>query len=264
MLKGSRRCVGFVKKLTTTKTFCSQLNVAVDDLRTWNPNLEQSEFIPSGSFVTLELSPTAAAAASSSPFVKITPFDQMLTAGVPAVPGWFPPMPPFPQANRDQAFGQFAYVDAPTAKEPDGIRITGGWDKANLGTVALPELAQVRSGTSGNITFYRGAHPQIRSLFASWRKAGLLALIKTWDGAYNPRYMRKATHIRKNLSNHAWGTAFDINASLNRLGQPPAALGTPGCVFELVEIAHQHGFYWGGHFRGTRPDGMHFEVARIL
>jgi D-alanyl-D-alanine carboxypeptidase len=29
-------------------------------------------------------------------------------------------------------------------------------------------------------------------------------------------------------------------------------------VRELVEIAYQHGFYWGGHF--SPLDGMHFEV----
>ena len=32
-------------------------------------------------------------------------------------------------------------------------------------------------------------------------------------------------------------------------------------VRELVPIAHDHGFYWGGHF--SRCDGMHFEVARV-
>ena len=35
-----------------------------------------------------------------------------------------------------------------------------------------------------------------------------------------------------------------------------------GCVRELVPIAHDHGFYWGGHF--TRQDGMHFELARLF
>jgi hypothetical protein len=33
-------------------------------------------------------------------------------------------------------------------------------------------------------------------------------------------------------------------------------------VRELVEIANEWGFYWGGHF--TRKDGMHFEIAKIL
>ena len=52
---------------------------------------------------------------------------------------------------------------------------------------------------------------------------------------------------------------------MNCLGQTfeqPALLGEKGCVRELVPIAHDHGFYWGGHF--TRQDGMHFEVARVF
>jgi hypothetical protein len=64
------------------------------------------------------------------------------------------------------------------------------------------------------------------------------------------------------LSNHAFGSAFDINAALNPLGAEPALPGTPGCVYDMVRIAHDHGFYWGGHF-SKRRDGMHFEVAEV-
>lgn len=31
---------------------------------------------------------------------------------------------------------------------------------------------------------------------------------------------------------------------------------------ELVPIANDFGFYWGGHFR-SRLDGMHFEIAEL-
>ena len=64
------------------------------------------------------------------------------------------------------------------------------------------------------------------------------------------------------LSNHAWGTAFDINAALNPRGTVPVFRGQPGSVRELVPRANDLGFYWGGHF--SRRDGMHFEVARVL
>jgi hypothetical protein len=63
------------------------------------------------------------------------------------------------------------------------------------------------------------------------------------------------------LSNHAFGTAFDINVNWNRLGTIPALVGQKGSVRELVQIANNNGFYWGGHF--TRKDGMHFEIAKI-
>jgi hypothetical protein len=73
-----------------------------------------------------------------------------------------------------------------------------------------------------------------------------------------PRFIRGS---RTTLSNHAFGTAFDINCDFNRLGHTPALMGERGCVREMVRIAHENGFYWGGHF--TRLDGMHFEVAKL-
>jgi hypothetical protein len=60
---------------------------------------------------------------------------------------------------------------------------------------------------------------------------------------------------------NSWGTAFDINAPQNFLGNEPAKLGQPGCILELLPIAYSCGFYWGGLF--TRKDGMHFELAVI-
>ena len=49
----------------------------------------------------------------------------------------------------------------------------------------------------------------------------------------------------------------------NGLGKKPAMIGEIGCVRELVPIANECGFYWGGHF-DKRKDGMHFEIAKII
>ena len=46
------------------------------------------------------------------------------------------------------------------------------------------------------------------------------------------------------------------------LGEAPARQGEVGCLYDLVPIAWQHGFFWGGNFP-RRPDGMHFEVGDI-
>jgi predicted lactoylglutathione lyase len=46
------------------------------------------------------------------------------------------------------------------------------------------------------------------------------------------------------------------------LGCVPALVGKDGSVRKLVEIAHQNGFFWGGHF--TRLDGMHWEIAKLI
>jgi len=193
-------------------------------------------------------------------------------------PSWLPPLPDFAPPDekaRWSLFGKFAYQDEPSG---DGVKITDGWDKQNIVTVWIPQLKGIPHGwgkakCDGKIPFNKKAQSQLQSLFAHWERAGVLTTITadwkvgrtllTFDGSFNPRYMRKAKHIPQNLSNHAWGTAFDINAKWNPLGGPAAKLGQKGCVRELVEIANEHGFYWGGHYK-DRPDGMHFEVAKLF
>ena len=100
---------------------------------------------------------------------------------------------------------------------------------------------------------------QFAMCFEEWHDLDLSQKIITFDGAYAPRFVRGS---RQYLSNHSWGTAFDINASYNRLGAVPVALGKLGSVRELVPVAEKHGFFWGGNF--SRVDGMHFEIARLL
>jgi hypothetical protein len=65
------------------------------------------------------------------------------------------------------------------------------------------------------------------------------------------------------LSNHAFSSALDINQRWNGLGMIPALEDAQGSLRELVPIANEHGFFWGGHFK-RRPDGMHFEVAKLI
>lgn len=96
-------------------------------------------------------------------------------------------------------------------------------------------------------------------MWAAWEQVGLLAHVLSYAGSFEPRFQRGST----TLSNHAFGTAFDINEPQNKMGTMPALVGKPGGVRELVTIANEHGFFWGGHFK-KRPDGMHFEVARLL
>jgi hypothetical protein len=90
-------------------------------------------------------------------------------------------------------------------------------------------------------------------------KQNLHTKILSYAGAFYPRYIRGS---RTQLSNHSWGTAFDINVPWNGLNHTPALMGQKGCVRELVPIANEFGFYWGGHF--SRMDGMHFEIAKLL
>lgn len=161
-------------------------------------------------------------------------------------------------AGRRRLFGEFRYQALPGGS--DDIKILGGWTKQNIVSVKIPELRGVFGApASGNVLFHKRAAEQLRQLFDAWRNAGLIGLVKTWAGSFVPRFVRGRPGV---LSNHAWGTAFDINAAWNGLAARPALVGKPGSVRELVPLANEHGFFWGGHFSG-RPDGMHFECARV-
>jgi hypothetical protein len=173
----------------------------------------------------------------------------------------FPPRPNFPPLVRDDqraaVFGRFEYVSAPTPDNPEAIRILGNWQKDNIVSVPLPQLHKALGGrTPQAVPFHRLAAAQLQGLWKEWESAKLLDRVLTYEGSYVPRFVRGS---RTTLSNHAFGSAFDINFKWNGLGKRPALVGEKGCVRELVQIAHRWGFYWGGHF--TRLDGMHFEIA---
>lgn len=179
--------------------------------------------------------------------------------------GGYPKAPRFKPlvgaAARQQVFGTFSFVPAPQPDNREAIRITNDWESENIVRVEVPQLAGVRGApSSGKVRFHRLAARQLQDLFKAWGKARLLDRLVTWDGSFVARFIRGSRTV---LSNHAFGSAFDINAAFNPLGAEPALPGKPGCVYDLVRIAHDHGFYWGGHF-SSRRDGMHFEVAKVI
>jgi hypothetical protein len=144
------------------------------------------------------------------------------------------------------------------------------WEQKNIVKVEIPQLVIVRGKlknkedkalipTDGKIRFHKIAAKQLQDLWISWEKADLLDLVINYAGSFVPRFVRGS---RSTLSNHAFGTAFDINAAWNMIGSIPAFTKEHGSVRELVPLANKFGLYWGGHF--SRMDGMHFEVAKIL
>lgn len=150
-------------------------------------------------------------------------------------------------------FGNFAYVPAPTKDNPEGIKITDDWAKDNIVTIALPWDGK-------KMQCHKLAADQFKALWADWEQAKLLDRVLAFNGGWVARYKRGRTGTSDNLSNHAWGTAQDLNAKWNGLGRIPAEMGTTGCLLELVPFAEKHDIVWGGNFRG-RVDGMHFEIG---
>ena len=163
-------------------------------------------------------------------------------------------------AARQKLFGKFRFEAAPVRGNRENIRILGDWEEREIIRVEVPQLRGIAGApASGKVRWHRAAAPQLLALWRAWEEAGLLPLVKTWDGSFVPRFVRGS---RSSLSNHSFGSAFDINAAFNSLGTRPALVGRAGSVRELVPLANDLGFFWGGHYAG-RADGMHFEIARL-
>lgn len=184
--------------------------------------------------------------------------------------------------SREKNFGCFKFIQLPAANRPDdeSIVIKGScdssvadWAMANIVTFDMPQL-RFAVGYYGKFRCHAAAEPVFRKVFADWQAADLLHLVISYAGCFVPRYKRgqappnagghgaKLSSAVSTLSNHSFGSAFDINAAENGFNSKPAHWQAKGCVMELVPVANRHGVYWGGHF--SKPlDGMHFEIASI-
>ena len=149
------------------------------------------------------------------------------------------------------------------------------WEHENIVRVELPVLylnGIIRGSTKKAyvekncaLEFHKNGADNFKQLWKDWEDAGLIDRIIDCSLPFVPRYIR-GTQGRnpRPLSNHSWGTAFDINVAWNKLGKVPALLNQKGSVRELVALANKNGFFWGGHFGGGRMDGMHFELGKML
>lgn len=193
-------------------------------------------------------------------------------------PGWPPKtdLKPLDRIGRDKAFGHIEYVSAPAPGNPEGIKITNNWAKENIVTIEVPQLVHIpgmqyrgkldgHGPKDGKVAIHKKVAQPFIDLWEAWQSENKLPSIKTWGGLWNPRGIRGYPDI---LSNHAYASAFDINVPWNMLGHQPALVGRTGSVRELVPIAAELGWYWGGWFGapyriGGRQDGMHFEFAGV-
>lgn len=131
-----------------------------------------------------------------------------------------------------------------------------------LVTVRVPQLAKlgVRS-----VTCHFVAKEPLLAVFSAWEREGLLPLVHTWDGMFAPRFIRQhGTEAQRiaicktlgpsQLSNHALGMAFDINAKEHPLGSD---LLPDHPFHQLIPVAVACGWQNGGQY--SRRDFMHFE-----
>lgn len=127
----------------------------------------------------------------------------------------------------------------PASKDPDEIeivtkRIVGTSRKLKVAKPVAPLL----------IAFATDFHNQVEAIDeGQWDE---------WGYAY--RDVRGAT----TLSNHASGTAIDLNATKHPLGAENTF--TEEQTRTIRRLCRKYGLRWGGNFR-SRKDPMHFEVA---
>jgi len=160
---------------------------------------------------------------------------------------------------------------------PDGRRTAKAKVHRDLADVlrrAFDEIASLglsyRLNTFGPHSTYSFRYGTGRSNFKRFTTSGEYAGVagkETWNVVY-ARHDRAHHRMQKpvgsdsvprwrRLSNHAWGSAIDINAATNPMG----ALKEFDLPPEIVRVMRSWGYYWGGYFLGDDRDYMHFEFA---
>ena len=122
------------------------------------------------------------------------------------------------------------------------------WVAANIVSGSVPIL--------GTVSCHRLMFPQLQAALTEISNQGLAGEIRPeqYGGCFVPRFIDRDPG--KPLSMHAFGLAVDLNTSTNQLG-------TRGDMHpDVVAIFQKWGFDWGGTW--SRPDPMHFELARII
>jgi hypothetical protein len=129
----------------------------------------------------------------------------------------------------------------PAAQHPEHVPILESWEQDNIVDVPIPELKKTAIGSKApsSMRFHRLAAAQRQGLWKDWEDAKLLDRILSSAGGFEPRFVRGSTTT---LSNHSFGSAFDINAEWNARRHRPALVGEKGSIRELVPIANKWGF----------------------
>lgn len=151
-----------------------------------------------------------------------------------------------------------------------GAIVSPTWYAKNIVMVKPPFLMRMTKPVKHFPIHKKCADATLAWLEAVWSNAGHdQQVINGWgmgvfSGSYCFRPMRGSLH----LSMHAYGCALDFDAPHNALFDPTPRFAT--LREEVVEPFLKLGGVWGGDWNGNmqssderRPDGMHFQFARI-
>ena len=134
---------------------------------------------------------------------------------------------------------------------PDGS-LSPLWETNHITRVVLP--APIPYAVDHDVMIRKVACHQLiatemATVFQTIFNHALWYLLTSYGGGYNPR-AQKGSH---KWSTHTWGLAVDLNVETNR--QRSVGDMDP----RIIEIFKDHGFMWGGEWKGRSRDPMHFQ-----
>lgn len=123
-------------------------------------------------------------------------------------------------------------------------------DRSVVGSYTIP-------GTSRRIAVRKGDCSVLLLDIAAWIDANIRAVDtgQLDDWGYAERTIRGSSTT---LSNHASGTAIDLDALLHPLGVRGTWGGAKARIDDRLRV-YEGAIRWGENYSG-RPDGMHFEI----
>lgn len=132
---------------------------------------------------------------------------------------------------------------------------TPNWTGTYIVALKVAEIPKL-----GSMRFHKRIAPQFEAFFKAGAVKGLASKIVNNAGTF---VARTITNNQAKLSNHALGTAIDVNSEQNGYGAQPAARGTTGSLSEFADYCTDFGLYWGGWYSKNK-DAMHFEAVKVL
>lgn len=167
----------------------------------------------------------------------------------------------------------FKWKAAPTATDPDAIRILGDWALLNITSFACDQTEKWCRRRI--ITLNHEVQADFLALWKAWEDQELLqpfvddmpsySRFITFNGGWVARYKRGLTLAQhdqqiRHLSNHASGHAFDVMAARYPRGR---VVDGADPIHALAQAAEATGRWkWGGSFPTTDP--MHFQHVKSL
>jgi hypothetical protein len=109
--------------------------------------------------------------------------------------------------------------------------------------------------TTINLRLAKDAAPLLIAAASHWHRR-IEPLHEGWCWSYLYKFIEGTTII----SNHASGTAIDLNAPKHPMGVPTRNTMSRRQVRRAKRIARRYGLVWGGVW-ASRPDAMHLEMA---